>query len=73
MAHTGEQHPSKNLSPREIEVIIALSGKKSKKEIARQLGIARRTVYFHLAAAKEKLGASNEDLLLRAHELGIIG
>ena len=52
---------SVSLSPREVEVAVALASGQSTKQIARRLGIARRTVYFHLTSIKRKLGTSSRD------------
>jgi DNA-binding NarL/FixJ family response regulator len=47
------------LTPREIEVLNTVSDGLTNKEIARQLGISRHTVKFHLESVMRKLGASN--------------
>ena len=47
------------LTPREIEVLTAVSNGLTNKEIARELGISRHTVKFHLESLMRKLGASS--------------
>jgi DNA-binding CsgD family transcriptional regulator len=46
---------SLGLSPREIEILDALSLGESKKEMARRLGISPNTVKTHIARVYEKL------------------
>ena len=46
---------SLGLSPRELEIIQALSAGESNKEMARRLGISPNTVKTHLARVYEKL------------------
>jgi DNA-binding NarL/FixJ family response regulator len=47
------------LTPREGEVLTAVSNGLTNKEIARELGISRHTVKFHLESLMRKLGASS--------------
>ena len=47
------------LTPREVEVLSAVSSGLTNKEIARELGISRHTVKFHLESLMRKLGASS--------------
>ena len=47
------------LTPREVEVLTAVSNGLTNKEIARELGISRHTVKFHLESLMRKLGASS--------------
>jgi two-component system, NarL family, nitrate/nitrite response regulator NarL len=47
------------LTPREIEVLIALGNGLSNKETARRLGISPHTVKFHIESLFRKLGASS--------------
>ena len=44
------------LSPREIDVLKALSGDGNNEEIARQLGISSRTLHNHISSLYGKLG-----------------
>lgn len=46
---------SLGLSPREVEILEALAGGDSNKEIARRLGISPNTVKTHVARVYEKL------------------
>ena len=47
------------LTPREVEVLTAVSNGLTNKEIARELGISRHTVKFHLESLMRKLDASS--------------
>ena len=47
------------LTPRELDVLIAIGQGLSNKEIARKLGISPHTVKFHLESLFRKLGATN--------------
>jgi DNA-binding CsgD family transcriptional regulator len=47
------------LTPREVEVLGAISNGLSNKAIARQLGISQHTVKFHVEALLHKLGAGS--------------
>jgi DNA-binding NarL/FixJ family response regulator len=47
------------LTPREIEVLTAVSNGLTNKEIARELDISRHTVKFHLESLMRKLGVSS--------------
>jgi len=47
------------LTPREVEVLGAISNGLSNKAIARQLGISQHTVKFHVANAASKLGTKS--------------
>lgn len=47
------------LTPREVEVLTAVSNGLTNKEIARELGISRHTVKFHLESLMRKLGVSS--------------
>ena len=46
------------LSPREIEIIEAVSGGQTKKEFAAAHGIAQQTVSNHICRAKIKMGCT---------------
>ncbi|HEY3777313.1 MAG TPA: response regulator transcription factor [Rhizomicrobium sp.] len=47
------------LTPREIEILVALSDGLSNKAIARRLDISQHTVKFHAESIFRKLGATN--------------
>jgi DNA-binding CsgD family transcriptional regulator len=47
------------LTPREVEVLTAVSNGLSNKEIARALAISQHTVKFHLESLMRKLGVSS--------------
>ncbi len=47
------------LTPREVEVLSAVSNGSTNKEIARELGISRHTVKFHVESLMRKLGVSS--------------
>ena len=53
------EEPPLPLTPREIEVLAALSDGLTNKEVARQLGISPHTVKFHIESLFKKLGASS--------------
>jgi DNA-binding NarL/FixJ family response regulator len=55
--HEEDEHTL--LTPREVEVLTAVSNGLTNKEIARELGISRHTVKFHLESLMRKLGASS--------------
>jgi two-component system, NarL family, nitrate/nitrite response regulator NarL len=48
-----------SLTPRELEVLIALCGGKTNKEIARDLGLREPTIKLHVKTLYRRLGASN--------------
>lgn len=61
------------ISPRELEVLRALSVGAANKEIARSLGVSPNTVKSHLARLYEKLEAKNRtDAVARARDLGLV-
>ena len=61
------------LTPREREVLDQLARGLGNKRIAAALGIAERTVKYHLGAIFAKLGARNRtDALARAAEAGLV-
>ena len=47
------------LTPREIEILVALGNGLSNKETARRLGISPHTVKFHVESLLRKLDASS--------------
>jgi DNA-binding CsgD family transcriptional regulator len=51
------QSPHSLLTPRELDVLAAISAGFSNKAIARQLGISLHTVKFHIESLLRKLGA----------------
>ncbi|MBJ7331427.1 MAG: AAA family ATPase, partial [Solirubrobacteraceae bacterium] len=61
------------LSVREVEVLIALSGDGSLRQVADHLFISRNTIKTHTRALYAKLGvASREEAVLRGRELGLL-
>jgi DNA-binding NarL/FixJ family response regulator len=61
------------LTPREQRVLELLASGLSNKQIAAQLGIAERTVKFHISAVLTKLGAGNRtEAVTRAVQRGLI-
>ena len=61
------------LTPREIQVLAAVSDGFANKEIARNLGISLHTVKFHLESLLRKLGASSRtEAVSRAMRLGLL-
>lgn len=61
------------LSPREMEVLRLLRDGCDTTAIAEQLGITNRTVKFHVAAIREKLGADDRaGAIVKAFDLGLL-
>ena len=61
------------LTPRETEVLCAVSEGLANKEIARELGISLHTVKFHLESLMRKLGASSRtEAVTRAMRLQLL-
>ncbi|MEM1414201.1 MAG: LuxR C-terminal-related transcriptional regulator [Myxococcota bacterium] len=61
------------LTPRECECLTGLAVGEQSKQIAYRLGISDRTVEFHVANARRKLGATTrEQAVARAVYLGIV-
>ncbi|MBN9562653.1 MAG: response regulator transcription factor [Alphaproteobacteria bacterium] len=54
-----EEGPAVLLTPREMEILTAISEGLSNKHIARRLGISTHTVKFHLEAVFAKLDAGS--------------
>lgn len=69
-ADISEQRPYEPMSMRERQVVLALSGGRTSKEIARQLGISPRTVEYYRARLLKKFKVSNVTELL-AHLGGL--
>jgi DNA-binding NarL/FixJ family response regulator len=63
---TGTAPARPQLSPREREILRLIADGHPNKQIARTLGIAERTVKFHVTSLLEKLGAES-----RAHAVSI--
>ncbi len=62
------------LSPRQIEVLALVAEGCPNKEIRHRLGIAERTVRFHLTDVFQTLGVqSRTQAILRAQALGLLG
>jgi DNA-binding NarL/FixJ family response regulator len=53
-----EMQPGVLLTPRELEVLVALSEGLSNKSVARQLDISQHTVKFHVESIFRKLGVT---------------
>jgi DNA-binding NarL/FixJ family response regulator len=53
------QHPVRNLSRRESEVLGLVATGLANKQIARRLGISERTVKAHLTAVFQQLGVTD--------------
>lgn len=67
------QPTSPSLTPRERVVLEHLARGLGNKQIAAQLGIAERTVKFHVSSVFTKLGASNRtEAVTRAAQAGLI-
>jgi DNA-binding NarL/FixJ family response regulator len=61
------------LTPRELEVLMAMADGATNKAIARRLGISFHTVKFHVAAVLEKLDADTRtEAVMKAAQLGIV-
>jgi DNA-binding NarL/FixJ family response regulator len=58
-AATTDVKSAVSLTPRELEVLIALCGGKTNKEIARDLGLREPTIKLHVKTLYRRLGASN--------------
>jgi DNA-binding NarL/FixJ family response regulator len=70
-------HPNgeagRELTSRELEVLLLLRDGLSQDQISRRLAIADRTVRVHILALKEKLdAASTVQCVAKAYELGIL-
>lgn len=58
LRHAGSQPPPFGLSSREMEVIVAIVGRETNREVARRLGVTERTVKHHLTNIFLKTGVS---------------
>ncbi len=74
-----DQSPDSNdavrarLTPRELEVLVAMADGASNKAIARRLGISFHTAKFHVAAILDKLNAdSRTEAVTKAAQLGLV-
>jgi DNA-binding CsgD family transcriptional regulator len=64
---------SLGLSPREVEIVEALAGGESNKEMARRLGISPNTVKTHIARIYDKLGVQRRvQAIEKARSLALI-
>ena len=69
---TSDEGKAEPLSERQLAVLQCLAQGMTTRQIAARLGIARRTVYLHLAAIRRNLGAaSTGEAISRAAELGL--
>ena len=69
----GEQEPRERLTPREREVLALIARGMSNKLIARELGIAKKTVKTHVGHLLAKLGvADRTQAAVQAIELGLL-
>jgi DNA-binding NarL/FixJ family response regulator len=61
------------LTPRELEVLVAMADGASNKAIARRLGISFHTAKFHVAAILAKMDAdSRTEAVTKAAQLGLV-
>jgi DNA-binding NarL/FixJ family response regulator len=68
-----EPGPAPLLTPREIEILVALSDGLSNKAIARRLDISQHTVKFHAESIFRKLGATNRaEAVARGLRCGLV-
>ncbi|MCR5884685.1 response regulator transcription factor [Rhizobacter sp. J219] len=69
LRHSADAGPT----ARQLEVLSLIAQGRQNKQIARELGIAERTVKLHVTALFEVLAASNRThLLVRAREAGLL-
>jgi len=72
VAHPDDE-AGRELTSRELEVLLLLRAGLSQEQISRRLAIADRTVRVHVFALKEKLGAaSTVQCVAKAYEMGIL-
>src|SRR5579863_7880965 len=68
-----EQEHAVLLTPREVQVLSAVSNGLANKEIARSFGISLHTVKFHLESLMRKLGVSSRtEAVTKALRLGLL-
>lgn len=61
------------ITPREREVLEMLARGRANKEIAAALGVAERTIKFHVSALMQKLGAANRtEVVTLAAQQGLV-
>ncbi len=73
VARTKRASKIPKLNSREIEVLTWVSRGKTSPEIARKLGLAKRTVDFHVDNARTKLGAETRtEAAIKALAIGLI-
>jgi LuxR family maltose regulon positive regulatory protein len=64
---------SDQVSPRELEVLVAMAAGASKREAAEQLYVSYNTVHSHVRSLYQKLDAhSLAEAVARAHQLGLM-
>ncbi len=69
----GEAPPPERLTPREREVLVLIAGGLSNKRIARELGVAEKTVKTHVGHVLAKLGvADRTQAALHAVRSGLV-
>jgi LuxR family maltose regulon positive regulatory protein len=67
------RRPSDQVSPRELEVLVAMAGGASKREAADQLFVSYNTIHSHVRSLYQKLNAhSLSEAVDRAHQLGLM-
>ena len=73
MVTVAPEPPLVKLSPRQYQVLFKLAKYLPAGEIAKELGISRRTVYAYTNEIKERFGAATkEELLKRAVAYGLV-
>lgn len=73
-AFRGEMVRSRHgITPRELQVLIAVAEGLNTKDISERMGCSQRTVAYHLVSVEQKLRANNRPALIqRASTLGIL-
>jgi DNA-binding NarL/FixJ family response regulator len=73
IARTGRSSNLANLNDREAEILTLVARGRTSAEIARELGLVKRTVDFHIDNARDKLQASTRtETVVKAVALGLI-